>query len=109
VFAFLSYTGVNVNAQSKTYNIPFYGPGVQTQLKDHSIGVVWVLPLSTHVKLTRTETETAAFSSTNIIGFDASNYIQFMYSYKFNRGKNVKKLDRKVEVESDSKSNAIMK
>ena len=109
VFAFLSYNGVNVNAQSKTYNIPFYGPGVQTQLKNHSIGVVWVLPFSTHVKLTRTETETTAFTSTNIIGFDASNYIQFMYSYKFNSGKNVKKLDRKVEVESDSKSNAIMK
>lgn len=109
VFAFLSYNGVNVNAQSRTYNRPFYGPGVQTQLKDHSIGVVWVLPFSTHVKLTRTETETTAFTSTSIIGFDASNYIQFMYSYKFNRGKNVKKLDRKVEVESDSKSNAIMK
>jgi outer membrane receptor protein involved in Fe transport len=108
VFAFLSYNGVNVNAQSKTYNMPFYGPGVQTQLKDHSIGVVWLLPFSTHVKLTRTETETTAFTSTNIIGFDASNYIQFMYSYKFNRGKNVKKLDRKVEVESDSKSKAIM-
>jgi len=108
VFAFLSYTGVNVTAQSRTYNLPFYGPGVQTQLKDHTLGVVWVLPMSTHVRLTRTETETPAFSSTNIIGFDASNYIQFMYSYKFNKGKNVKKLDRKVEVESDSKSNAIM-
>jgi hypothetical protein len=70
--------------------------------------VVWVLPLSTNVKLNRTETETGPFKSTNIIIFDASNYIQFMYTYKFNRGKNVKKLDRKVEVESDSKSKAIM-
>jgi hypothetical protein len=70
--------------------------------------VVWLLPLSTSVKLNRTETETAAYNSTNIIGFDASAYIQFMYSYKFNRGKNVKKLNRKIEVESDSKSQAIM-
>jgi len=107
-FAFLSYEGVNINAQSKTYNHPFYGPGIQTQIKNHSLGVVWVLPLSTQVKLNRTETETAAFTSTNIIGFDASYYVQFMYTYKFNRGKNVKKLDRKVEVESDSKSKAIM-
>lgn len=107
-FAFLSYEGVNVNAQSRTYNTPFYGPGIQAQIKNHSIGVVWLLPFSTHVKLNRTETETTGFTSTNIIGFDASNYIQFMYSYKFNRGKNVKKLDRKVEVESDSKSKAIM-
>jgi hypothetical protein len=107
-FAFLSYEGVNVNAQSKTYNTPFYGPGIQAQIKNHNIGVVWLLPFSTNVKLNRTETETTGYTSTNIIGFDASNYIQFMYSYKFNKGKNVKKLDRKVEVESDSKSKAIM-
>jgi iron complex outermembrane recepter protein len=107
-FAFLSYEGVSINAQSKTYNIPFYGPGIQTQIKNHSIGVVWVLPLSTKVRLSRTETETTAYYSRNIIGFDASNYIQFMYSYKFNKGKNVKKLDRKIDVESDSKSKAIM-
>ena len=108
-FAFLSYDGLNINAQSKTYNIPFWGPGVQKQIKDHSIGVVWVLPLSTNVRLSRTETETTAYSSTNIIGFDASNFIQFMYSYKFNKGKNVKKLNRKIDVESDSKSQAIIK
>ena len=94
-FAFLSYEGINVNAQSTTYNHPFYGPGIQAQIKNHNIGVVWVLPFSTHVKLNRTETETTDYTSTNIIGFDASNYIQFMYSYKFNKGKNVKKLDRK--------------
>jgi outer membrane receptor protein involved in Fe transport len=108
VFCFLSYEGVNINAQSKTYNIPFYGPGFQKRIKDHTIGLVWVLPLSTHVRLNRTETETPAFNSTSIIGFDATNYIQFMYSYKFNKGKNVKKLNRKIDVESDSKSNAIM-
>ncbi len=108
VFAFLSYNGVTVNAQSRTYNLPFYGPGMQTQLKNHNVGFVWVLPFSKQVKLSRTEAETDNFSSTNIIGFNASTYIQFMYSYKFNKGKNVKKLDRKVEVESDSKSKAIM-
>jgi hypothetical protein len=32
-----------------------------------------------------------------------------MYSYKFNKGKNVKKLDHKVDVESDSKSQSIGK
>jgi outer membrane receptor protein involved in Fe transport len=106
-YVFLSYNGVNVNAQSKTYSIPFYGLGVQKQLKDHSLGVFWFLPLSTEVRLNRTETSTPAFSSQNIIGFNASTYIQFSYSYKFNKGKNVKKLGRKVEVESDSKSQAI--
>ena len=107
-FAFFSYEGVNVNAQSRTYNTPFYGPGMQAQIKNHNIGFVWLLPFSTEIKLNRTETETTGYTSTNIIGFDATTYIQFMYSYKFNRGKNVKKLDRKVEIESDSKSKAIM-
>lgn len=108
-FAFLSYEGLNVNARSRTYNHPFYGPGIQTQIKNHSLGVVWVLPLSTNIKLNRTETETPGYSSTNIIGFNASNFFQFSYSYKFNKGKNVKKLDRKVEVESDSKGGALVK
>jgi outer membrane receptor protein involved in Fe transport len=106
-FVFLSYNGVNINAQSKTYSIPFYGVGAQQQIKDHSFGIFYLLPFSTHVKLSRTVTETPYFNSTNTIGFDVSNYIQFQYSYKFNKGKNVKKLDRKIEVESDSKSQTI--
>jgi outer membrane receptor protein involved in Fe transport len=106
-FVFLSYNGVNMNAQSKTFSIPFYGIGMQKQIKDHSFGLFYLLPFSTNIKFNRTETETPAFNSTNIIGFDVSNYIQFSYSYKFNKGKNVKKLDRKIDVESDSKSQAI--
>lgn len=106
-FVFLSYNGVNVNAQSKTYSIPFYGLGGQKQLKDHSIGIFFLLPFSRDIKFSRTVTETPAYSSRNTIGFDVSNYIQFMYSYKFNKGRNVKKLDHKVEVESDSKSQTI--
>jgi len=108
-YVFLSYNGVNMNAQSKTYSIPFYGLGMQQQIKDHSFGVFWLLPFSTNIKFNRTETQTPAFNSTNTIGFNVSNYIQFMYSYKFNKGKNVKKLDHKVDVESDSKSQAIGK
>jgi hypothetical protein len=106
-YMFLSYNGVNVNAQSKTYSIPFYGFGMQKQIKDHSFGVFWFLPMSTNVNLSRTETTTPVFTSRNIIGFNASNFIQFTYSYKFNKGKNVKKLGRTVDVESDSKSQAI--
>jgi outer membrane receptor protein involved in Fe transport len=107
-FLFMSYNGVNMNAQSKTYSIPFYGFGVQKQIKDHSIGVFFLLPFSKDIKFSRTETRTAAFNSTNTVGFDVSNYIQFMYSFKFNKGKNVKKLGRKIDVESDSKSQAIV-
>ena len=106
-FVYLSYNGVNINAQSRTYSIPLYGLGAQRQIKDHTIGIFWLLPFSRDIRFSRTETETAAYTSSDITGIDISNYIQFSYSYKFNKGKSVKKLDRKVEVESDSKSQAI--
>jgi outer membrane receptor protein involved in Fe transport len=108
-FLFLTYNGVDMKSQSKTYSIPFYGFGAQQQVKNHNFGLVWLLPFSTDVKLSRTETETPYYKSTNTIGFDVSNYIQFMYTYKFNKGKDVKKLNRKIELESDSKSQAIGK
>jgi hypothetical protein len=106
-FVFLSYNGVNMNAQSKTYSLPIYGIGLQKQLKDHSFGIFYLLPFSRNIEFSRTETETPAYNSRNITRVDIANYIQFSYSYKFNKGKNVKKLDRKIEVESDSKSQTI--
>jgi outer membrane receptor protein involved in Fe transport len=106
-FIFMSYNGVNRSAQSKTYSIPFYGIGAQKQLKDHSLGIFWLLPLSKDINFQKTITETAAFDSKNIVGFNVAGFIQFSYSYKFNKGKNVKKLDHKIEVESDSKSQSI--
>lgn len=106
-FVFLSYNGVNVNAQSKTYSMPFYGVGMQQQIKDHNLGIFFLLPFSKNIEFSRTETTTPAYNSHNTVGFDVSNYIQFSYSYKFNKGKNVKKLGHKVEVESDSKSQGI--
>jgi outer membrane receptor protein involved in Fe transport len=108
-FMFLQYNGVDRNAQSKTYSIPFYGFGGQQQVKNHTFGIFWLLPFSTNVKLNKTITETPYYTSTNTIGFDVSNYIQFSYTYKFNKGKNVKKLNRKAELESDSKTQAIGK
>jgi outer membrane receptor protein involved in Fe transport len=107
VFLYVNYNGVNINAQSKTYSMPLYGLGGQYQLKNHSFGVFWLLPFSNTVDFQRTETETPVYSSTSTTGIDIGNFIQFQYSYKFNKGKNVKKLDRKMQVESDSKNQAI--
>jgi hypothetical protein len=87
--------------------MPIYGFGAQKQIKDHNIGFFWLLPFSKNVRFQRTVTETSSYSMENVIGFDVSYYIQFMYSYKFNRGKSVKKIDRKIEVESDSKTQGI--
>jgi outer membrane receptor protein involved in Fe transport len=108
VFIYLSYNGVNINAQSKTYSMPIYGFGAQQQVKEnHNFGIFWLLPFSNDVRFSRTETETPGYSSTDITGIDIAYFIQFTYSYRFNKGKNVKKLNRKVEVESDSKSSVI--
>jgi outer membrane receptor protein involved in Fe transport len=108
-YVYLSYNGVTRNAQSKTYSLPLYGIGGQKQIKDHSIGIFWLLPFSKNIEFQRTITETPAFNSKNIVGFDVSGFVQISYSYKFNKGKNVKKIDHKVDVESDSKSQAIGK
>jgi hypothetical protein len=106
-YLFLSYNGVNMTAQSKTYSVPLYGLGLQKQIKDHSFGIFYLLPFSRKVEFSRTITTTPAFKSTNITVIDISNFIQFSYTYKFNKGKSVKKLGRTVEVESDSKSQTI--
>ena len=108
-YVFLSYNGVNMNAQSKTYSVPLYGLGVQKQIKDQSFGIFYLLPFSTTIKFSKTQTETPAFNSTSTTGIDIGYYIQFMYSYKFNKGKNIKKINRNIEVESDSKSQVIGK
>ena len=106
-FVYLSFNGVTRNAQSRTYSMPLYGIGGQKQIKDHSISIFWLLPFSKNIEYQRTTTETPAFNSKDIVGFNVSGFVQIGYSYKFNKGKNVKKLDRKIDVESDSKSQAI--
>ena len=106
-FIYLNYNGVSINAQSKTYSMPIYGLGTQYQLKNHTFGVFWLLPFRKDVKFQRTETETPEYISESTTGIDIASFIQFSYSYKFNKGKNVKKLDRKAQLESDSKSQAI--
>jgi outer membrane receptor protein involved in Fe transport len=106
-FAYVSYNGVTMNSQSKTYRLPLYGLGAQKQLKNHNFGLFWLLPFSTDIKLNRVVTETPAYTSENITEFDAANFIQFTYSYKFSRGKNIKKTGRKANIESDSKSQTI--
>lgn len=106
-FFFFSYNGVNINAQSKTYSIPFYGFGLQKQAGDHSFGFVYLLPFSGNIEFSKTVTQTPYLYSDSRTNIDIAYFIQFMYSYKFNKGKSVKKLNRKVEVESDSKNEGI--
>ncbi len=107
LFAYLQYNGVNIDAQSKTRTLPLYGLGGQWQLKDHAVGLFWLLPFSKEIDYQIIETTTPAYTSTNTTAINFGNWFQFQYIYKFNKGRNVKKLGHKVEVESDSKSQAI--
>jgi len=107
LFAYLQYNGVNINAQSKTYTLPLYGFGGQYQLKDHTLGLFWLLPLSKKIDYQKIETETPAYTSTNITGIDFAGWLQFQYSYRFNKGRNIKKIGRQIEIESDSKGQTI--
>lgn len=107
LFAYLQYNGVNINAQSKTRTLPLYGLGGQWQVKDHSFGLFWLLPFSKKIEYQVIETTTPVYSSTNTTIIDFGNWFQFQYLFKFNKGRNVKKLGHKVEVESDSKTQAI--
>jgi outer membrane receptor protein involved in Fe transport len=106
-YVFLQYTGLNRNAQSRTYTHPLYGIGVQKQLNNHGFGVFYLLPFSQDIRLNRTETETVFYKSRNLVNVGLNNYIQFTYSYKFNKGRSVKKVDKKIEIDSDTKSQTI--
>lgn len=106
-FAYLQYNGVSIDAQSKTRTLPLYGFGGQWQLKDHSVGLFWLLPFSKKIDYQTIETTTPVYTSTNKTAIDFGGWLQFQYMYKFNKGRNVKKLGRKVEIESDSKAQTI--
>lgn len=106
-FVYLAYNGVNIDAQVKTYTLPLYGMGGQWQIKDHTVGLFWLLPFSKEIDYQRIETGTPAYSSINTTGIDFAGFLQFSYAYKFNKGRNVRKLDHKVNVESDTRSQTI--
>jgi len=107
VFAFVSYNGVRVDAQSKTYSTPFYGFGAQKNGKKHSFGFFYFLPFKSDLDISETVVETPSVYSKSINSFDVSYYIQIQYSYKFNKGRSIKKLKRDAEIESDTKGGGI--
>jgi outer membrane receptor protein involved in Fe transport len=107
VYSYLSYNGLNMNAQTKTYTKPLYALGAQKQVKDHSFGFFYLFPLSKELDYQKTETSTSYYYSKNITSVDFSWFVEFIYSYKFNKGKNVKKSNRSLNIESDSKKTQI--
>ncbi len=107
VFAFINYNGAMRSAQTITYSPMLWGLGVNQNIKNHSWGLFYLLPFSKTIQFTRVITETPIIYSENTQLFDASWFIQLMYSYKFNKGRAIKKADRKSEIDSDTKSGGL--
>ncbi|NJO92269.1 MAG: hypothetical protein HC831_27325 [Chloroflexia bacterium] len=107
VFAFCSYNGVNISAQSKTYSTPFYGFGGQKKYKNHTFGFFYFLPFGKELKISETILEKQDYYSKTTNNFDVQYYIQVSYAYNFSKGKSIKKLKRNSEVESDTKGGGI--
>ena len=106
-FAFVGYNGPSKTAFTKTESMPFYGFGARKELGNHSFGFFYLLPFSKTVTFSKTTTDNDQLHSVTKQKFDVSYYIQFSYSYKFHQGRSVKKINRKAEVESDSKAGGI--
>ena len=107
VFAFINYNGAVRSAQTITYNPLLWGLGFQQSIKDHTWGVFYLLPFSKTIRFTKVVTETPVIYSESKQLFDASWFVQVMYSYKFNKGRAIKKSDRKSEIDSDTKGGGL--
>lgn len=103
IFAFGNYQGKNTNAQGMTNTPFFYGTGVRKEFGNHSLGLFWLLPGITSLTVMDNTVTTPQYYARSQASFDARYFIQVTYSYKFNKGKAVKKVNRTTETESDSK------
>ncbi len=107
LFGFFMYQGPRFDAQSKTTSEPIYGFGGQYKLNDHTFSVNWVFPGNKNYTYNKTVTETPELYSEASNNFDVQYFIQFVYAYSFKKGKTVKKIGHKTDVESDTKGGGI--
>ncbi len=107
LFAFINFNGAVRSAQTLTYSPLFYGAGFNQKIKNHTWGIFYLLPLSKSIQFSKVITETPIIYSKNIQLFDASWFVQVMYSYKFNKGRAVKKSDRNLQIDSDTQGGGL--
>lgn len=106
-FAFANYSGQNVTAQGTMQTPFFYGTGLRKDIGNHTIGMFYLLPFISRLTVHDNVRSTPNFVNKEKATFDSSYFIQVQYSYKFNKGKAAKKVQRQAEVESDSKKGAL--
>ncbi len=107
VFTMLNYNGARRSAQTISYSPAIYGFGAQQNIKNHTIGFFYLLPFSKTIRFSKVITETPIIYSENTQYFDASWFIQIMYSYKFNKGRAIKKSGHEAEIDSDTKGGGL--
>jgi hypothetical protein len=107
VFAFFNYDGINRSAETKTYSPLVYGLGAQQNIKNHSFGFFYLLPFSKELVYSKAVTNTPIIYARNTNSFETKWFVQIMYSYKFNKGRAIKKTEMKTEVESDTKGGGL--
>ena len=79
----------------------------KVSIPDYTLGFFYLLPFNKNITVSKIKTISTNYYSENTFGFDVSYYIQIIYAYKFNKGKSVKKMNRKDESESDIKTQGI--
>ncbi len=115
IFAFGNYQGKNTNAQGSSVGPFFYGSGIRKELGNQTFGIFWLLPGISNLTVNNTNLAPKSnlppqngivptlYTTQSKASFDARYFIQLTYSYKFNRGKAVKKVSHSLDTESDSK------
>ena len=112
-FAFINYNGPSISAISRTTSTPFYGLGGQKMAGNHTFGIFYLMPFRSNITMNSTTTITNQTATTpytynkTSMGFNVAYFIMVSYSYKFNKGKAVKKISHEQEQESDTKTNGI--
>ena len=103
VFVFANYQSKTVNAQGTSITPFFYGAGARKEIGNHSLGLFWLIPGITDLTVMDNTVVRSNFTTHSKASFDGRYFIQLTYSYKFNKGKAVKKVNRTTETDSDTK------
>jgi outer membrane receptor protein involved in Fe transport len=105
LWTYATYNSPTVSLQNTNYRDCLYVFGVEkTIMKDKGkIGINWYEPFKTKFRFNRNVTENQFIYQDDDNFVRLSTLVSVKFTYHFNRGKEVKKLDRQKNSESDAK------
>jgi hypothetical protein len=98
---FWSYTGKAKIDQTETSSNPYYGTELSWKYKNHRFSIEYQLPFTTQYTLSKSVTRNSYNVSNNSSIVNTENYLQFRYRYRFSIGKQVQKVERKLDAENE--------